>query len=142
MVDKPVRNPPRVKQKTNNKAERRVGIFWLYRNTLIVDSAPLSQAEAYGDALTYPTSHIDYWTAQQERGVLPNDVEYEDPPRGRVTYNKKKDEFLFLADLCIISSPEVVHQIIGVLNLPRHTEPFPDSHYRCKICLSRAHDRD
>ena len=38
-------------------------------------------------------SHIDYWTQQQSKGALPRDIEYEEAPRGRVTYSRVKREF-------------------------------------------------
>jgi hypothetical protein len=43
----------------------------------ILDASPLSEAEPYGDCLTHPNSHFDFWTEQQRLGVVPRDVEYE-----------------------------------------------------------------
>jgi hypothetical protein len=119
-----------------------VGIFWIYNSRLITDSTPLSQAEPYGDALTHATGHIDHWTALQERGAVPIDVEYEEPPRGRVGYNTKKKEFFMLADRCIINDAGAVQKIIAALHLPEDTEPFPDFHYRCTKCLKRTRRRE
>jgi hypothetical protein len=123
-------------------AEARVGIFWLYDGRLITDSTPLSQAEPYGDVLTHATGHIDHWTALQERGAIPIDVEYEEPPRGRVGYNAKKKEFFLLADRCIINDAGAVQKIITALHLPDDTEPLPDFHYQCTTCLKRTRRRE
>jgi hypothetical protein len=130
------------KQNKQPDAEARVGIFWLYDGRLITDSTPLSQAEPYGDVLTHAQGHIDHWTALQERGAIPIEVEYEEPPRGRVGYNFKKKEFFLLADRCIINDAGAVQMIITALHLPEDTEPFPDFHYRCTKCLKRTRHRE
>jgi len=41
--------------------EPRLGIFWLVDGKLLIDSAPLTECEQYGDHLNYPGSHIDVW---------------------------------------------------------------------------------
>ena len=60
----------------------------------VTDSTPLSEAEPYGDVLTHAKGHIDYWTELQERGAIPIEVEYEEPPRGRVGYDSKEERVL------------------------------------------------
>ena len=118
--------------------EPRVGIFWLYGGKLIIDSTPLSEAEPDFGKLGHATGHKDYWTALQERGALPIEVEYDESPRGRVGYNVKKMAFFMLADQCIIDDAWTVQMIIAALHLPEDTEPLPDSHYRCAKCLRRT----
>ena len=81
--------------------EPSVGIFWLFRDRLILDATPISKAEAYGTALTHPTGHIDYWARLQQTGAVPAEVEYEEPPRGRVVYDGRERCFHLLADKCI-----------------------------------------
>jgi hypothetical protein len=118
--------------------EAHVGIFWLYNGKVIIDSTTLSDAEPYGDALTHSISHIDYWTALQERGDVPKYVEYEEQPRGRVVYDKRKEHFFLWADWCIASRIDVVGEIIEALNLPPDkTSTGLDAHYRCAMCLVR-----
>ena len=119
-------------------SQPRVGIFWLYNGKLVTDSTPLSEAEPYCDFLTHAKGHIDYWTELQERGAIPIEVEYEEPPRGRVGYDRKKKEFFMLADRCIIENAEAVQKIIAEYHLSKDTEPLPDSHYRCSKCLRRT----
>jgi hypothetical protein len=92
-------------------------------------------------SLRLAKGHIDYWTELQERGAVPIEVEYEEPPRGRVGYNAKKKEFFLLADHCIIGDAEAVQKIIAALHLPEDTEPLPDFHYRCAKCLRRTRRR-
>ena len=120
-----------------------VGIFWLFEGKLIIDSTPLSQAESYGDALTHPTGHIDFWTAQQELSALPRDVEYEEMPRGRIGYDKREKRFLFRADKCILEHKDVVRQLMATLNLPPdRTSTGRDEHYQCAKCLNTSVNDD
>jgi hypothetical protein len=129
-------------QAKQSEVEPHVAIFWLFEGKLIIDSTPLSEAEPYGDALTHATGHIDYWSAQQKRGVIASDVEYEEPPRGRVGYDKREDRFFVRADKCILNRQAVVQKILAALNLPvGKTSTGIDPHYRCARCLERTEDR-
>ena len=74
----------------------RVGIFWLVDGTLLTDSTPLNKAELYGDHLTHPRSHIDVWDGWQKLGKVPGDMPYEEPPRGRVVFNRKTSQSVLL----------------------------------------------
>lgn len=125
------------KQANREPSEPRVGIFWLYDGRLIIDSTPLSKAELYGDALTYALGHIDHWAVLQERGAVPIEVEYDEPPRGRVGYDTRRKEFLMFADRCIIENAAAVKTIIARLHLPEDTEPLTDLQYSCPVCLNR-----
>jgi hypothetical protein len=111
-----------------------VGIFWLVDGRLIIDASPLSEAEPYGDLLTHRNSHIDYWTEQQRLGAVSTDVEYEEHPRGRVTYNIKAQQFHLMADRCIIGDSAAVARIIEAMHLSANTIVDSDSHYRCPGC--------
>ena len=116
-----------------------VGIFWSFEGRLIIDSTPLSAAELYGETLTHPAGHIDHWTALQQRGAVPRDVEYEEPPRGRVVYSKRDERFLLWADRCIANRSDLVNEIMGALRLPLdRTSKGLDEHYRCAACLSSS----
>ena len=122
----------------------RVGIFWLLEDRLIVDSSLLSEAEAGGDWLNHPTSHDNYWTKQQRRGVVPRDMEYEESPRGRVVYNRKTRRFALYADRCILKRKSAVKQIMKAMHLLASqtdvTTDGPDGHYKCARCLAASFD--
>ena len=125
--------------KNSATPESCVGIFWLFRDEIIIDSTPLSKAELYGTALTHPTGHIDYWTRLQHTGAVPAEVEYEEPPRGRVVFDKREQCFHLLADKCILSRRKVVKKIMDAMHLPPgKTSEGRDEHYRCFECLSPA----
>ena len=113
----------------------RVGIFWLVDGTLLTDSTPLNKAELYGDHLTHPRSHIDVWDGWQKLGKVPGDMPYEEPPRGRVVFNRKTSQSVLLADKCILERKSVVAEITRALGLPKNVTLGSDSHYRCSKCL-------
>jgi hypothetical protein len=122
-----------------------VGIFWRFRRRLVIDATPLSSAELYGFCLTHPRGHHSHWTDLQNNGQVPKDVEYEEPPRGRVLFDKRRDRFVLLADRCILSRRDVVRQIMTQMHLPEaQTDVDTDAHYRCSKCLARSTrmDRD
>jgi hypothetical protein len=115
-----------------------VGIFWLFQGKVITDSTPLSKAEPYGECLTHPRSHLEHWTDLQHSGSVPADVEYEEPPRGRVVYFPANDRFVPYADRCILSKKTVLKRIMTALFLPaERTSTSSDLHYRCAGCLWR-----
>jgi hypothetical protein len=116
--------------------EPHVGIFWLLDGVVLTDSTPLDQAEPYGDHLTHPRSHIDVWEGWQKLGKVPVDVPYEEPPRGRVVFNRKTTQSALLADRCILERKSVVAEITKALVLPKNVTLGSDSHYRCSKCLN------
>jgi hypothetical protein len=117
-----------------------VGIFWVLNSEPLIDSALLSDAEPYGDHLTHPRGHAEVWEQWQGKGVVSPDMEYDEPPRGRVMYNTKTRRFKLLADRCILRDKEVVRKIKSQMSLPRNTETDTDSHYRCLDCLRARSD--
>jgi hypothetical protein len=118
--------------------EPRVGIFWLFNGRLLIDTTPISRAEAYGAHLGHAASHVDYWAELQRKGLVPPEVEYEEPPRGRVGYDKREGRFWLRADRCILKKTALVGRIMKVMNLPSSkTQTENDDHYQCEVCLRR-----
>jgi hypothetical protein len=89
-----------------------VGIFWVIAESggptmLLVDLAPLDEAEPYGDFLTHG-GHYDHWLslarlgagALRRRGLptAPTWSEYEEWPRGRVVYHVVARRFTVYVD--------------------------------------------
>jgi hypothetical protein len=100
---------PAVGKKNDAKTEARLGIFWLVDGKLLIDSAPLSECEQYGDHLNYPGSHIDVWEQWLRIGKVPAPSEYEEFPRGRVIYSTRTSTrtFTILADRCILQRKDL-----------------------------------
>ena len=123
------------RDKKGQGVQPQVGIFWLVDGKTILDATPLSAAEAHLQFRIYPGDHISVWERLQRQGLAPIDMEYEEPPRGRVVYNTNEKRFTLLADKCILSSKAVVREIVSAMNLPADTLTGTDSHYRCFRCL-------
>ena len=130
--------------------EVRLGIFWLVpaggELVLLSHILPLERAEEYGDCLTCPLSHYDAWEATK-RGkpmLLPLTAatkaliaasEYEDWPRGRVTYDRSAKSFIIYTDR------QVFHHASRVrahFSLPETTPLRTDPHYRHARRLSES----
>lgn len=115
-----------------------VGIIFLVRDKLFIDSTPLSRAEHYGHYLIHERSHDEYWGQLVEMGAVPG-AEYEEYPRGRVAHDTKRGKFTLLADKCILSRKSIVRKILSRMNLPvGGTQTDTDLHYRCFRCLGRS----
>ncbi|MGO9268890.1 MAG: hypothetical protein ACLQOO_01280 [Terriglobia bacterium] len=121
--------------------EPKVGIFWLVGKRLVVTGTPLAKGESYGEFKTFPTSHIDHWAGLQRDGIVPREMEYDVPPRGRVMYNTRTQQFTLLADRCIIRNKRLVSNIMSQLCLPKNTTVVTDSHYRCARCMGKKPTR-
>lgn len=123
-------------------AEPRLGIFWLVKGKLLIDTCPLSECEKYGDHLNYPGSHIRVWEHWQKADKAPVESEYEEFPRGRVTY-RAGSGFTVLADRCILRRKDLIVEIKRALQLPsRDISLGTDPHYRCSRCLYGAGEDD
>jgi len=116
--------------------EPKVGIFWLVGGKLMVDVTPTSHAETYGECLGHAKGHFEYWTELQHAGVISQNTEYEDPPRGRVVFNVRTRKYILYADKCIRKKSKVVRKILRDFGLPEDgTILSSDEHYRCRVCL-------
>jgi hypothetical protein len=128
------------------QGQPKVGIFWLFNGQLIFDTSLLSDGEDDGEFIDHPTGHTDYWEELQRLGVVPRDVDYEEPPRGRVLFKKKSGRFALYADRCILKKESAVKQIMNAMRLPaRQTDVGTDGHfghYKCFTCLKATHARD
>ena len=118
--------------------EPRVGIFWLVGEKLLLDTTPLSRAEEYGEFKVHPGDHVSVWEKLRSANAVPQEMEYEEPPRGRVMFNSKLATFTLLADRCILRRKAIVAKIRKQLHLPKNTRESTDSHYRCSSCLQRS----
>ncbi|HLO77404.1 MAG TPA: hypothetical protein VK196_13190 [Magnetospirillum sp.] len=122
-----------------------VGIFWFVRDadgvsTLLADKTSIDAAEPYGDCLTHPTGHAEFWDGLSRLGAAglkarglptaPAWHEYEEFPRGRVVYWPGNQRFVIYADRRL-HRHEFINQIAAEFDLPegRYTVQA-DPHYR------------
>lgn len=122
---------------TNRKREEtpKVGIVWVVGGRLVIEATPVNEAEEYGDFKIHPRDHCTVWGILQRAGTVPHEMEYEEPPRGRVMYNTKTRQYKLLADKCILSKKVLVTKIRSQMHLPKDTRTSTDEHYRCFHCL-------
>jgi len=128
------RNEQSAAQRARLAGSPEVGIFWDVNGGLIL-GAFLEEAETRGRFVQHPVSHEREWIMLQR--VLPalKDMEYDDPPRGRVVYDKVTRRFRLYADACILRNNDLMAKIRRQLNLPAEIEVGPDNFYQCKKCL-------
>jgi hypothetical protein len=99
------------------------------------ESLPSRPRGSYGDCLFYDRDHYYYWAQLVRSGDVP-DGEYEEYPRGRVSYDEKTGKYTLLADRCILGRKNIVSKILSGMNLPLGgTKIDTDNHYRCYRCL-------
>jgi hypothetical protein len=119
----------------DENTEPQVGIFWLWGERLIMHATAFTEAERWGRYLN-AIGHERHWADLQIAGQIPGDVEYTEPPRGRVVYDTISRKYFLYADRCILSRSELIKEIIQRLGLFVETvEISGDEHYRCADCL-------
>jgi hypothetical protein len=104
-----------------------------------VQSCPMSEGEVYGESVTYPGGHEQFWEELQASGQVPQEHDYINVPRGRVTFSKRTGRYSLLLDRCAIAQQKIIREIRQRLNLTRRTlAVLRDSHYRCGRCMHEA----
>jgi len=121
-----------------------VGIFWFIKEAghelLLADGTPLDLAERYGECLTHPTGHAEFWEALGRRGPralaarglpkAPAWREYEEFPRGRVVFKVGEARFVIYADRRIQGS-EFIERVVSEFSISEGRYSVEsDSHYR------------
>ena len=111
-----------------------IGPFFCIHNKIYAHTVPLAEAEPYGECLTSPLSHLDFW----DSGLAAHfpGHEYEDFPRGRVV--SKNGLFVLYIDRCLdsLSAITAILKTFGIEDAPWATD-F-DEHYQCPACLVRS----
>ena len=126
-----------MQRRKNTKLTQRpeVGIIYVVGTKLWIDATPLAEAGRFSDFAIHERDHYQYWAQLVSSGAVP-DAEYEEHPRGRVSYNEKSGKYTLLADRCILGRESLVSRILSGMNLPiGGTKIDTDSHYRCYRCL-------
>ena len=129
-------------------ADGKVGFFWVVsdrsgRDKLLAESLELVEAEPYGNALTHPGGHYDFWEAMKARGpawlrarnlsAALLRTEYEDWPRGRIVFHVDRLRFALMADRRL-HTPTRIALIREEFRLPDgHFDISGDGHYRPAI---------
>jgi hypothetical protein len=121
-----------------------VGIFWVVETgpgqaRLLTAGCSLEAAEPYGDCLTFPGGHYEVrerWrNSKDSDGALQSLVrtfEYEDWPRGRIVFDRLKNDFIIYADRKLMR-PGTIAAIQKQFTIaPGQTTVAPDIHYQSR----------
>lgn len=118
----------------------KVGIFWFLQwqghIRLLSASCTLAEGEPYGEMITYGSGHYSTWCNWQTsksspliRGIT-KAYEYEQWPRGRVSYCLTTQHYLLLCDIKIMQK-DLLELIVTSFELPANQINIDgDPHYR------------
>lgn len=117
-----------------------VGIIFVINGQPWIDGKTLRDADDYGHMKMQTHDHFAFWE-QLRRAHLVPDLEYDEVPRGRVTYDTKKSMFYLFLDRCIIKDQKMVDKIERQMNLPsKNTKIETDPHYKCPGCMPKSEE--
>ena len=112
----------------------RIGIFWLhlkegkieifYSRTMIPELGC-----TYGTYILDPAGHFEIWESLKVDDIIPRNTNYDDLPRGRVSYDQNKKQYVVYHGSYIKSSTCIRQAIKYKFKLKRNTRWEPDLHY-------------
>jgi hypothetical protein len=124
------------KKKHKPRTAPQVGIIFFFDGKLWIESTPVEKAGNYGECKIHDGNHVDFWERLISEGLVPQDDEYQNIPRGRVVFNQSSGRYQLLLDRCILRRKKIVAAIKRQMGLPlKRTDISTDSHYRCAECL-------
>lgn len=107
----------------------KVGIFWVFRGTLLAASYAVQDGQEYGDAINGLTDHVKYWPKFQKSHPELRSVEYQDVPRGRVLFMKPSRKFHVYMDK-VLHNSKTKRALLEEFDLPVGKSKFlMDAHY-------------
>lgn len=116
-------------------SEPRVGIVFLVRGQVFLESTPLSEAEVHAGCKDHEGGHAQFWKELLANRAIPVGSEYDEYPRGRIVYHLATQRFAMMLDRCFQDHRDVVTTIIESLYLPAdRVYESDDSHYVCPDC--------
>ena len=104
-----------------------IGPFFYIRGKLIYNACPLSEGREQAGKLDNSYGHDQLYDTNFKTG------DYIDYPRGRVVWDKAKEQAIIYIDPCI-NRESVLARIISVFELSNYVVEF-DDHYHCKNCV-------
>jgi len=116
-----------------------VGIVYLIGEDLFMDGVPAKDAEDYGEFKIYDRDHFSWFENElayiHSISSIVKGKEYENFPRGRVSYSKLEDMYYILLDRCIIKNKDDIKEIIKMFHIPYNKYVIKkDNHYVCPKC--------
>lgn len=122
-----------------------VGFFWIVssrtgQDAILGEMVNLTEGELYGPSVVHPGGHYKFWTRMQKRG-LPwlrakglsaalARTEYEDWPRGRVSFSLENQRYMLFTDPRL-RTPFRIAMIRKTFRLPEMSfDMRSDGHYQ------------
>lgn len=129
----------------NNLRAAKVGFFWVVndrmgQDAILAEMVDLSQGEVYGPSVVHPGGHYKFWTKMKRlgsswlraKGLSSSLVatEYEEWPRGRVSFSLETRRFMLFADPRLRTASRIA-MIQDAFGLPEGSfEIRSDGHYQ------------
>ena len=108
----------------------KVGIFWYYKNNLIVNCQRTDMVKNIDGFLDLPTSHYDYWNNVCSEIPELRIYEYEEIPRGRVVMKSEASQYIVYSSKSLAKDKDFRIKIIKKFSLPPNNTSFvSDLHY-------------
>jgi hypothetical protein len=112
----------------------KIGIFWLHMKDGKVqifhsNRITLDFGQDYGSFIVDPRGHYFEWEYLKQRNFVPKNSNYEDLPRGRIAYNRDKNQYVVYYGKYIKSVPDIKVVIKSEFNLKSNIKWIPDLHY-------------
>ena len=109
-----------------------IGPFFYIGGKLIYNACPLSEGREQCGKLDNSYGHEKLYDDNFRFG------DYIDYPRGRVIWDKEKEQAIIYIDQCI-NRAEVLGEIVRTFGIEDYAVAF-DDHYRCKNCVGDLFD--
>ena len=119
----------RKRSKLVNNCAFCIGIFWIVNNRIDGLKEPVENGEDYGDTVQPSCDHFTYWDEFVLRYPKLKLMEYDEIPRGRVVYDKKKNCFVILSSYTVLNNKELIKSICQFYGLEGNVELRWDEHY-------------
>jgi hypothetical protein len=118
----------------NPEDNPKIGIFWLCikdSKISIFLSVRLSLifGQQYGFFIVSSYDHYSTWESFKRFNMMPKNSNYEDLPRGRISYNINNNQYVVYHGNYIKSSSGIKSVIKKEFDLKRNTRWEPDLHY-------------
>jgi hypothetical protein len=113
------------------KTQPLLGIFWIYRRSLLAFTVPADSVSAVGGTKDADQAHADSWVEVVEKHRELAGKEYWAIPRGRVIFRVTDGIFVIFASTSVVSDPKLVGKVIRRFHLPPSDQvrATTDRHY-------------
>lgn len=114
----------------SDEAEPQIGIFWYYKEQLIIHSSPAAKVKVIQGFADLATSHYQYWETLRLTDPKLDLYEYEEIPRGRVVMKAEGPQYLVYSSRQMMKDNAFRARVLQRFHLPEDQTIFEsDAHY-------------